>query len=186
MTGPGNGRKDDFRMQTSRIALLIAAMAGGLALNAAEAREGPRAGFAEIDADGDGLVTAAELEALAAARFAAADADGDGGLSAEELLGAGGDRRAERVARMLDRLDSDGDGLLQRSELEAGRGGPRGGGGLERFIARADTDGDGALSEAEFDAARERMADRRGGPGPHGPRGPHGGGHGGDGPGRDG
>lgn len=49
-------------------------------------RGGDRAQMIEqLDANGDGAITRAEVDAAAAARFAEADADGNGFLSAEEL-----------------------------------------------------------------------------------------------------
>ncbi|MGA0778648.1 MAG: hypothetical protein ACO3O6_12255, partial [Gemmobacter sp.] len=67
---------------------------------------------------------AAERAAAAAeARFAALDADGDGILSAAEALRGGG------PLAMFDRLDRNGDGVLSSEEAAAGaaRGGRQGG-----------------------------------------------------------
>jgi Ca2+-binding EF-hand superfamily protein len=137
--------------------------------------EGPMAMFGEFDADGDGRVTAAEIEAYRAARFAELDADGNGQVSRQEFMDHAAVRAGERAGTMFDRLDADGDGALSRDAIEARRGaGPD----LERMIARFDADGDGAISEAEMAQARERFAGRRQG---------HGGGvmrHGGDRDGR--
>ncbi|MFP4450871.1 MAG: hypothetical protein ACLFP0_08095, partial [Rhodosalinus sp.] len=105
-------------------AALLAGGAGGL--TAAE-DTGPmrgeehRAGiFDSVDADGDGRVTRAEIEAHRAARFAAADTDGNRRLTAGELSAAVADRRGqwhgERAARMIRRLDTDGDGALSAEE----------------------------------------------------------------------
>lgn len=78
--------------------------------------------------------------------------------------------RAERMAaRMIERHDADGDGMLTAAEMLT-RPAP------DRLFEMADTDGDGALSEAEIDAARERMAEMREGRGHGKGRGQHGGG----------
>ena len=72
-------------------------------------------------------------------------------------------------------LDTNGDSLISREELQNARKGMPGGRGGERKvpeggefdpIAMADADGDGYLNEDEFDALREKMRERmqRGGP----------------------
>ena len=155
-------------MTDLRLALLAAAVAAGLGVSAATAQGmddmapgmGPRAlDFATADADGDGLLTPEELTGWAEARFAAADADADGALSAEEMADAASEamagRIAERTARMVERMDDDGDGLLQYSEIEARMPRPA------MIFDRLDTDGDGAISSEEFAA----VAEHRGGPG---------------------
>ena len=85
----------------------------------------------------------------------------DGGLTRAEA-----ERRAPRLARHFEAIDTDGDGRLSAREIrawrKAGRGaGPAGTGSRERFDAlfrRADSDGDGALSRAEAQAAFPRLA----------------------------
>ncbi len=105
-----------------------------------------------LDADGDGAVTPAEVEARKAARFAQADADGDGGLSAEELVAlediVRDEARAVRAAAQVATMDDNGDGLLQAVEIEERT--PR----LQPIFDRLDADGDGGISQAELDAAR--------------------------------
>ena len=128
--------------------------------------------FAAMDADKDGKVTPAEIEAARTARMAAADTDGDGFYSAEELaamqMSRMQARSGEMAARMIARQDADGDGKLSVAEMA-----PRT--GAERMFARIDTDKDGALSQAELTAAKDRMADGMGGEG--GKHGKHGNGH---------
>jgi hypothetical protein len=82
-------------------------------------------GFARADADGDGVVTTAELDALATEggrggrMLARADADEDGRITRDEVRAA--------AAAMIARLDVDGDGVVTPEERPAwsGRGGER-------------------------------------------------------------
>ena len=87
-------------------------------------------------------------------------ANKDGLMSADELaamqLAEMTERAHAMAAKMITRMDSDGDGLLSAAEM-AVRPGPA------RFFDRIDTDGDGAISREEADAAADKMADRRGG-----------------------
>lgn len=123
---------------------------------------GPDFDFATVDADKDGKITQAELDAYAKARFDAADTDGSGGLSADEMAAHSEAQRAERAeqmrAMMIQRMDANGDGVVSFEEMQARMdAAPR-----DRMFLRLDTDKDGALSEAELQAARDRMANRMG------------------------
>lgn len=96
-------------------------------LSPKEHADGAREMFATMDADADGEVTAAEMDAAseaitgmpaspddptAAEKIAVIDGDGDGVLSAAE--------HAAGAASMFDTMDSDEDGYLSRTELAAG------------------------------------------------------------------
>jgi Ca2+-binding EF-hand superfamily protein len=146
----------------------------GMGMDHGGPRDGMFLNFDEIDADKDGKITAAELEAHRAARFAAADANKDGSLSAEELVAMHEAARAERqLARstdMIARFDANGDGLLSADEM------PQPGEGKGMFD-RIDTDKDGAISKAEADAAKEQMREGRGHGKGHGKGHGHGMGH---------
>lgn len=142
-------------------ATVLAIALGGFAVQAdaksGEGRRDHRASFAELDSNGDGLVTEAELSAHRVARFASMDADGDGKVTAEELT-AHHDAKisrklAKRTAHMVNRFDADGDGALSQDELPQK-------GFMSKFMERADSNGDGALSQEEFETARAKMKDR--------------------------
>lgn len=159
--------------RTSKLAALtLATLAAALVASTAMAERGPDADhagrmgpfaafdFAAIDADKDGKITPAEIEAHRTAQITAADTDGDGLLNPTELsamhlkqMSARGDAMTER---MMARLDSDKDGKLSPAEMQAQRP-------AERMFDRLDADNDGALSEAEIAASKDRMAERRGG-----------------------
>jgi Ca2+-binding EF-hand superfamily protein len=112
--------------------------------------------FDTIDADMDGKLSYAELEAHRKAEFTAADTNGDGALSAEELsarqLARFQAKLAERTQAMLDNMDNDGNGSLSEDELGEGPG--------MRNFARIDTDNDGAITKEEAEAAMQHRKKR--------------------------
>ncbi|WP_259991832.1 EF-hand domain-containing protein [Sulfitobacter sp. S190] len=135
-----------------KITFTAAAIVAGLLASHADAREDKPARaaamFERLDANSDGKLSLAEIEARSAERFARADANNDGALSIEELRAAGDARRAKRADRMMQRLDANDDGSLTRAEMEARRN-------PAEMLARLDTDKDGALSAEEFAEARQ-------------------------------
>ncbi|WP_128514186.1 EF-hand domain-containing protein [Tabrizicola thermarum] len=77
--------------------------------------------FDEIDADKNGKITQEELAAHRAAEFAAADTNGDGALSAEELQAKMlAEMLARHSARMIENMDNDGNGSLSADEMGKG------------------------------------------------------------------
>lgn len=136
--------------------------------------------FATLDADGDGQITPAEVEARHAARFAAADTDGSGGLSVAEMVAMSEAMRVEamtaRMTEHLARIDDDADGEVQAAEFAARMPAP------QMMFDRLDADNSDGISAEEFDAGLAEMAERRGEHDRGGPRGgPRDGRHGGDG-----
>ena len=93
--------------------------------------------FEQVDADGDGRVTRAEIDAWRTAQVARADTGGDGALSLEEFDALYRQFTRTRMVRAFQRIDRDGDGLIDASEIERR---------LERMIERMDRDGDGVLT----------------------------------------
>ncbi len=152
----------------------IAAIGPGIAQTA------PGAPAVRGDADGDGIVTRAEELARADARFDRIDANKDGKLSADEMrprgpMGGAGmapppppppgaegtapppPPGAGRGERMFARMDTNGDGVIDREEYRAQA--------MRRFD-RLDTNKDGKIDPAERQAARDAMGAMRGrGPG---------------------
>jgi Ca2+-binding EF-hand superfamily protein len=155
MTGP----------MKSTVALL--ALMGAVYASGAAAQEGPGGRedrgamlmkmFDSMDADADGKLTEAELEAHRAAMFTTADTNADGMLSAEELsaqhLARFTEGLADRTAKMIENRDNNGDGSLSLDEVDQGPG--------QRHFARLDSDNDGAISKAEAEAAMEHMGKRK-------------------------
>jgi len=139
--------------------ILIAALLSGVVLAAGAAQADnhrERPDFATLDLNGDGSLSLEEMQAQGQARFTSVDANGDGGLSAEELIAAAGERASDRAAKMIERNDENGDGVLQLDEMPRRGGGDR----AERMFERVDADGDGALSQEEFETAKERRGER--------------------------
>lgn len=103
--------------------------------------------FEQLDADGNGALSDAELAASGQKRFDAVDTNSDGLLSLEEMNAKAQERIAKRTASMIERFDKNGDGALSVEEMPE-RPGPH------KLLAKADTDGDGSISKAEFDTAQ--------------------------------
>ncbi len=140
---------------------LVSSAAALLAATAAIAQpHGMRA-----DADGDGSLTRAELNAALDARFARADANGDGAIDQAERDAARAERRERMRERRAERgrdgrrggrmarLDTNGDGVITRDEVPHERG--------LAIFDRVDTNGDGQIDQAERSEARNRMRERR-------------------------
>lgn len=112
--------------------------------------------FDTIDADKDGKLSYAELEAHRKAEFDAADTNKDGALSADELsaraLARFQEKLAERTQGMLDNLDNDGNGSLSEDEMGEGPG--------MRNFARIDADNDGFVTKEEIQAGMQHHKKR--------------------------
>jgi hypothetical protein len=88
--------------------------------------------YAEIDSNGDGIVSRDEYLQSRLEAFARMDVNADGKLSADEF----------KMPKAITRGDKDGDGQLNRDEFRALD---------EQTLARTDKDGDGFLSFAELE-----------------------------------
>ena len=107
--------------------------------------------FEMLDANADGAIDLAEVEAGRGARFAATDSDGDGNLTVTELSAAAEKRASKRIAGVIRRLDGNGDGVIDQSEFDVRSDGHGGRHGAKMF-KRFDADGDGRVTRAEADA----------------------------------
>lgn len=134
--------------------LLATGAATTVSAQSAAGRDDRRAEmFQELDANNDGTVSAEEFNNRQD-RFARADVDGNGLLTVEEMVATGQANAERRAARMIERLDADGDGALSQAEIEDRRN-------PARLFARLDANDDGVVSEEEF--ADARMGHRGGG-----------------------
>lgn len=136
-----------------RNVLTIGAIAMITSASFALAQGGDKPTFDALDADGNGLISQAEMEAAGEIRFNRIDANADGLLSKEEIIAQQTARASSRVDRMIDRLDTDSDGQLSQAELEAR---PRRG----EVFSRLDANDDGSISKDEFENGRKHMRKR--------------------------
>lgn len=97
------------------------------------------------DTNGDGAVSEEEFRTCRAALFDAIDTNHDGVVTREELTQFFAANGANRVDRMMARLDPTGSGSVSRQQfIDAG---------MRRFHAR-DTNGDGQLTLDELSAGK--------------------------------
>ena len=93
--------------------------------------------FERADADGDGAVTQAEIDAFRAAEVQRADTGGDGGLDLAEFETLYREYTRPATVDVFQDLDDDGDGTVDAAEMDARFG---------DVVERLDRDGDDALS----------------------------------------
>lgn len=149
-------------------------------------------GHAHFDENGDGVVNAEEFSQRAFGWFERADADGDGTVSLAEIeaqskakrgkRGRGGKGKSGRMMKHLleadanddgqitkaeaeafksakfDEIDKNGDGVLSDDERPGRKGGDKA--GRKGRMHKADADGDGQVTKAEFIAGTSRWFER--------------------------
>ncbi len=149
-----------FTTVTSRIVLTGLVIATGFAAQAASGdgegkrdgkMRGERPSFEMLDADKNGELTMEELQAHARVRFDERDANKDGKLSAEEMVKDGQKRAEKRAGKMIERHDTDGDGMVSFEEMSNGRKEGRG----AKMFERIDADSNGTISEEEYAQMKE-------------------------------
>lgn len=102
----------------------IATLIGGLAFVSAQAADEGKGGkhgtfFLErFDADKDGQVSLQEFEDARNHRFEDIDSDGSGGVTLEEMRAHREKMRQEREARRFAKLDADGSGEVSEEEFQ--------------------------------------------------------------------
>ncbi|WP_411341760.1 hypothetical protein V6U71_08075 [Sphingopyxis sp. J-6] len=122
--------------------------------------------FANMDANKDGKIDATDHAArraeMQAKRFAALDANSDGSVSKAEWDQHGADRAAKRAERKEKRAAAGEAGEGQRDGMR-GHHGKRGGHGMRGGRGgwmKADANGDKAITQAEFETAALARFDR--------------------------
>ena len=130
----------------------LAAATAALAMTATALIAAPGDAKRGPDANGDGVMTRAEVQAQVAERFAKADANGDGTLNEAD--------KAARTGQMFDKIDTDKNGTISRAEFVAAHSGMMG--GEHESMAHGKMDGPGKDGPGRD---RAGMAGRRMGPG---------------------
>ena len=106
-----------------------------------------------VEGGGDGQISAAEHAAGADKRFQTMDADKDGRITAAEIDASHGAESAAWAKHRMSsvdkirKLDSDNDGALTRAEYAAGS---------QKMFSKLDVDGDGNLTAAEMRGGHEK------------------------------
>jgi hypothetical protein len=137
--------------------LLLAALPAFAApdQDSAKPPRNPNAGMMRFDANQDGWVDRGEWDSGQQARFRQLDTDGDGKLSKAELYprsARADDRQLERQDRHFRRMDRDRDGFISKAEFMSQ---------AERNFMRCDADKDGRINTAECrQALRRQPVDR--------------------------
>jgi len=108
--------------------------------------------FERFDANNDGKITTAEIEAARKASVAKYDADKDGQLSLEEFQGLFNEIMRHRMVRMFQKLDRDGDAKVTEAEI-ARR--------MDRMMAHLDRDQNGEIERGDL-MRRHNRHDRDG------------------------
>jgi Ca2+-binding EF-hand superfamily protein len=157
--------QQEKKMKTSiRLALAFLALAGagGTAAFAADEqpmRHGHRDGggaamrFDRLDSDRSGDITFEEFSAAMKSRLGEADKNQDGKMSVAEIAQEIEKMRAERIARRLvERFDSDGDGMLTAAEINSRQ---------RKLFALLDRNDDGKVVKDEMPRRKSRHGGRR-------------------------
>ena len=103
------------------------------------------------DINGDGKVTAAEINDDQSRIFTAMDVDNDSSLSTDEMKRRGRSLQAYRTTTLFDLMDANGDGKLSLKEVQAP---------TQRWFKRYDANNDGAMEANEVPARRGRTGRR--------------------------
>lgn len=130
------------------IPILFAVLVGIAA--PALAQRGGGEWFNAADANGDGSVTRAEFASYRDANFGKLDRNSDGLVSPADFprLAKRKPDALARLTQVLGNADSNGDGVISRSELAQAP---------PVMFDRSDTNRDGRVTKAEYDAARAQM-----------------------------
>jgi hypothetical protein len=100
-------------------------------------RRGLSLGALLTDADGDGTITADEIDLARAALIAGADASGNGGISLEEYQTIFLDLMRDKMVDSFQGLDADGDGEIGTTEMDDA---------IAEIVERMDRNEDGIIS----------------------------------------
>lgn len=161
---------NDEKRNNARPWRMAAVLSLALALGAPALADDSGARFKMMDANNDGMVSAAEHAAAVTRMFGEMDADGDGTVTAAEMdarhamkkpakakepmtsndavMDHGAMHREMSSAEKIARMDTNGDGMLSAAEHDAG---------ARTMFSEMDTDGNGSLSRQELAAGHAKM-----------------------------
>lgn len=115
--------------------------------------------FQKADKNGDGALDANEVGPKRWEHLKVADADGNGSVTAAEIQTArqsgvlrGGAHQGHERGKWLARLDKNGDGTVTQDECDAR---------VWQHVSRADANADGRVTKEELQQARPRRAEAR-------------------------
>ena len=106
--------------------------------------------FEQFDANGDGMITQAEIDQVLGDRLASFDQNDDGGLSLEEYQALWLDAMHERMVDRFQAHDDDGDAVVTVEEFV---------GSYSSMARRIDRNGDGQITRDDFRRQRDRDRD---------------------------
>ena len=140
------------------IAAIGTVMVAGLAIASERHGDGGREGrgfggpamIEQYDANGDGTLTQAEIDAFRQSRVDQFDGNGDGNLTIEEFEALWADGMRPRMVDRFQHLDEDGDGIVTSEEFQAP---------FSRMVSRMDRNDDGEITADEM---QRRGKGRRG------------------------
>jgi Ca2+-binding EF-hand superfamily protein len=106
--------------------------------------------FEQFDANGDGLITQAEIDQVLGDRLASFDQNNDGSLNLEEYQALWLDAMRERMVDRFQAHDDDGDATVTVEEFV---------GSYSSMVRRLDNNDDGQLTREDFRRPRDRDRD---------------------------
>ena len=154
--------------RTARVILAVAGMVMTAAMTTRAADPDPRLAIKDLDLDGDGSITAAELVTAGEAEVKELQANflakydsipagqtaGDGIITTAEAKAVFEARAADWLEHVLETFDTNDDGAISDADVPAGGKHRPGRHHLEAY----DTDDDGVVSAAELEAAAAEQA----------------------------
>lgn len=106
----------------------------------------------KADANNDGLIQLSEFTTMADLKFAEMDADGNGLITKEERKAQRVQKGEDRAKARFGKLDSDGDGSVSEAEFMAAKDARK-----ERAMKRRDVNGDGQVDQEDRDARKAKF-----------------------------
>lgn len=137
-------KKTTFKSAISLATLVAVTLAGATLAYAKTQNQRAERMFTEMDSNGDGKITQAEITASKTRNFHAMDTNNDGAVSSDEMLNHAinkmKERMQERMGKRFAKIDKDSNGTISADEF---------GGRTSKMMEHLDTNKDGAISMQE-------------------------------------